>query len=485
MTDPGEISLFPPDTNKAKVFLNFDAPLGIESITTNSCTPTPCQGFQNTDYYQLFVAIKNKFSSSSNCNCTPCTGFKNTDLYQVYCAIMGITAGGGTITGSGTTNRIPKFTSSTAIGNSLLFDNGTNAGVNTTTPVSKWEVSANDVSANIYSTRYQTLSSGSAGFIGRKANGSAASPTAILSGDQIAGLGSSGYELLGGFSTICGSAIFSAAENFTTTHHGTKFAIGLCANGSTIKTDHFFITDQGNVGIGVASPQAKLHVAGGDLQVGTSGDDRDLIFGGTNSSIIWGNPASGASIDYNTGSLLLSSVGHANLMNVLTSGFIGIGTTSDFLSVGSTLKLAVNGEIALPANMAVYFGDNHTFIDGSPNYISGDPNTLLVYNNVGSQVFYLNGNTNNANYYFKSTMSGQGTNLTRVFIGNDGKVGIATETPDASSIVDVTSTTQGFLPPRMTTTQKNAIASPAEGLVVYDTTLHQLCYYNGTLWICN
>jgi len=44
------------------------------------------------------------------------------------------------------------------------------------------------------------------------------------------------------------------------------------------------------------------------------------------------------------------------------------------------------------------------------------------------------------------------------------------------------STTQGFLPPRMTTTQKNAIATPAAGLMVFDTTLVKLCVYSGTAW---
>jgi len=52
----------------------------------------------------------------------------------------------------------------------------------------------------------------------------------------------------------------------------------------------------------------------------------------------------------------------------------------------------------------------------------------------------------------------------------------------ASAALEVSSTTQGFLPPRMTTTQKNAISSPSEGLVVYDTTLHKLCIFTGTVW---
>jgi hypothetical protein len=53
---------------------------------------------------------------------------------------------------------------------------------------------------------------------------------------------------------------------------------------------------------------------------------------------------------------------------------------------------------------------------------------------------------------------------------------------DASSQVEVRSTTRGFLPPRMTTTQKNAIASPASGLVVYDTTLGKLCVRGAAAW---
>ena len=53
---------------------------------------------------------------------------------------------------------------------------------------------------------------------------------------------------------------------------------------------------------------------------------------------------------------------------------------------------------------------------------------------------------------------------------------------NASAIFQLNSTTQGFLPPRMTTTQKNAIATPATGLVVFDTTLEKLAVYTGAGW---
>ena len=55
-----------------------------------------------------------------------------------------------------------------------------------------------------------------------------------------------------------------------------------------------------------------------------------------------------------------------------------------------------------------------------------------------------------------------------------GQVGVNTTTPDASSALDITSTTGGLLPPRMTTTQRDAISSAAIGLVLFNTTLNTL-----------
>ena len=55
--------------------------------------------------------------------------------------------------------------------------------------------------------------------------------------------------------------------------------------------------------------------------------------------------------------------------------------------------------------------------------------------------------------------------------------------PDASAMLDVKSTTSGALMPRMTQAQRNAIASPATGLILYQTDNGPgLYYYNGTFW---
>lgn len=64
-----------------------------------------------------------------------------------------------------------------------------------------------------------------------------------------------------------------------------------------------------------------------------------------------------------------------------------------------------------------------------------------------------------------------------------GSVGIGTTTPNASSLLDVTSTTKGVLLPRMTKTQRDAIPTPATGLMIYQTNnTPGFYYYSGTAW---
>lgn len=62
-------------------------------------------------------------------------------------------------------------------------------------------------------------------------------------------------------------------------------------------------------------------------------------------------------------------------------------------------------------------------------------------------------------------------------------VGIGTTTPTASTQLDVSSTTKGFLSPRMTTTQGDLITSPVAGLVIYNTTTNSVQLYNGSGWL--
>ena len=66
-------------------------------------------------------------------------------------------------------------------------------------------------------------------------------------------------------------------------------------------------------------------------------------------------------------------------------------------------------------------------------------------------------------------------------VSTQAQVGIGTATPATSAQLDVSSTTKGFLPPRMTSAQMFAI-TPAEGLMIYNTTSKKPSFYNGTEW---
>jgi hypothetical protein len=61
-------------------------------------------------------------------------------------------------------------------------------------------------------------------------------------------------------------------------------------------------------------------------------------------------------------------------------------------------------------------------------------------------------------------------------------MGLGVSAPTASAILEANSTTQGFLPPRLTTTQRDAITTPVAGLTIWNTTNTQLEVYDGSYW---
>jgi hypothetical protein len=71
----------------------------------------------------------------------------------------------------------------------------------------------------------------------------------------------------------------------------------------------------------------------------------------------------------------------------------------------------------------------------------------------------------------------------RLRIDQNGGVNIGgTADAAASSLLELTSTAKGFLPPRMTTADRDAIATPAAGLIIYNTSTNKHQGYNGTTW---
>jgi hypothetical protein len=84
--------------------------------------------------------------------------------------------------------------------------------------------------------------------------------------------------------------------------------------------------------------------------------------------------------------------------------------------------------------------------------------------------FDVSGTFRNANSAYLATTAG-------------GAVGIGLTSIDATAQLHMSSTTKGALLPRLTTTQINAIVTPANGLLLYNTTLNHLCCYQSGAWV--
>ena len=114
--------------------------------------------------------------------------------------------------------------------------------------------------------------------------------------------------------------------------------------------------------------------------------------------------------------------------------------------------------------------------------ISSPASGLMVYVTDDDTFYYYDGSAwsyitgNNAEWIVN------GNDMYTVISGN---VGIGTSTPETTAKLDVVSTTSGFLPPRLTTAQRDAIVNPAAGLMVFNITTNCLDFFNGTIWVAN
>lgn len=156
--------------------------------------------------------------------------------------------------------------------------------------------------------------------------------------------------------------------------------------------------------------------------------------------------------------------GGGSINDYFSGGYVlGIGVPGNVLADFSTLLINFYKSVNLNGN-SLSFGQWQTIQTGSY--------TGLNYNGGTGWQFVIK-NSKYSNYPFFIDSEGS--------LSLGGNTGVDYYSSQASSLLTMKSTVKGFLPPRMTTTQRDAIASPAEGLIIYNTTTHKLNVFT-TAW---
>jgi hypothetical protein len=391
--------------------------------------------------------------------------------------------GTGVISSSGgTTNYISKFTSSSTIGNSLIFDNGTNVGIGTVTPQSKVHITdTNDLNTTIEYTN------NTAGFA------SGVRPLKLLlTGSNGVGVGAGvGIDFVTKSSSIeyTGARIISNRTDTSNNHALTFWAGG----GTTSLSEYMRISSNGNVGIGISSPSHKLHVSGVIRSTSYITSDTEfrlnnLAFarvatmdggggfaGGYNVYLSGSMPkhnsvgalssyyySSDGTIRFYTNSSQSADTDASERLRITSAGNVGIRTTSPESSL--TINTTIGSSSNINSTAGYAFGIHHSGMRiTSPEDTSTNPNYPLINllvsrpgghqggtasidfdsrdrgnaTNRGIMARILGGNapntaanTSGGGYLsLEVAPTGSTTPISRIAIINNGNVGIGTATP--------------------------------------------------------
>jgi|694.fasta_scaffold81055_6 hypothetical protein len=274
-------------------------------------------------------------------------------------------------------------------------------------------------------------------------------------------------DLTGGLSTI---PVSKGGTGLTTVEAG---YVPYGNNTTTLSKSANLFFSGSNLGVGTVTPQNKIQV---------TADDTSNSIGASTAAI-------------NICNFSTTSFGRSS--NLIFS--LGGGTTADTLSaitsIYQTYNTSIGGALAFSTNNGSSSFAERMRITAAGNVGVGtsNPATLFAVSDAGAAGVEITPSGTIQSFNRSTSAYGAltfdaaallfrpaGTEVMRVAATNN--VGIGTASPNASAMLDVQSTTKGVRMPNMTTTQKNAIASPAAGLMVFDTTLAKLCVYSGSAW---
>lgn len=303
---------------------------------------------------------------------------------------------------SGTTNYVPKFTSASTLGNSLIYDNGTNVGINTISPTTRLTID-NSGNANTNAIDLPGYASTSKGHIGQFANGLFLTSNYYYASGQ-------NYDT----ATLGQSAIIISAGTTNTSF----IVFNLSDAGATSPSEKMRLTSAGNLGLGTSSPSAKLTVQGltsDQIRVYEVTDSANYYKIGRNSSTgyldFYGNQS--GYVGYLFGGV------DGTRMTLNSSGNLGLGVTPSAWSVVTALQVGTASINSVSSGANAGFSVNRYFDGGANRYIT---------NGFASNYEQYNGG--HAWYSAPSGTAGTAISFTQAMtLDASGNLGIGTSSP--------------------------------------------------------
>jgi len=226
---------------------------------------------------------------------------------------------------------------------------------------------------------------------------------------------------------------------------------------------------------GAATIQSNFGASGGDVAVFQNNADPTNQFKinkRDDSTNIWHTGTVNTEIQYRDNIHFRFNLGGVTQMQLRNSGNLGLGVGSS----NASARMHIKGSGTTSATTAllvqnVLGADLMKVRDDGASYFYGQLNTTGAITNgtllMNSSRFQIGSTANGALNFSNNGLAYQDDNV---------------PTQDASAAFQVNSTARGFLPPRMTTTERDAISTPAAGLMVYNTTTNKAQCYNGSTW---
>jgi len=171
----------------------------------------------------------------------------------------------------------------------------------------------------------------------------------------------------------------------------------------------------------------------------------------------------------------ITVTGTAVIASLTVSGTAVIAS----LTVSGTAGLA-SANVTATLTAAKFLVQNNTSgeffrlqqLDSFGSYVA-----LMPYNGINGAILFTNWASGNGALHF-----GSGNATPKVSLLSNGQLGVGTQTPHSAALVDISTTTQGVLLPRLTSTQRDAISSSTAGLFIYNTTTGKLNIRGAAAW---